>query len=249
MPRARILPRPWPFMRFYSTSRSTSGPSPLQRELFRRVAQPVAVLTAHLPSPTSPTSSAARAPREEEPLPLPDNHGATLSSLSSISLSPPLVSFSLRLPSRLAAFLSPETSPSPSEPKPTFRLHLLTPAQEPLARLFARQAPLPAPAAPSPATNWSEEPRFEPEVFRELETGGLGSMRCTLVQSVPLWELGGAGNAYEKREGEAMQPRSQLFIARVEEVRLAGESGESGEGSLVYWEQGYHGIGGGEAKR
>ncbi|GAA5871959.1 hypothetical protein JCM1840_004756 [Sporobolomyces johnsonii] len=255
MPRPRTLLRPWPLVRLYSTARSTPGPSPLQRELFRRVAQPVAVLTAHLPSPASPSSSAARAPppREEAQLPLPDNHGATLSSLSSISLSPPLVSFSLRLPSRLASFLSPP--PSPSDPKPTFNLHLLTPSQESLARLFARQAPLPAPATPSPspaaaATNWSDEPSFEPEVFRELERGGIGSMRCTLVQSVPLWELGGE----EKGEGEgeggpAQPPRSQLFIAQVEEVRLAGEGEESGEGSLVYWEQGYHGVGGGEAKR
>jgi len=43
-------------------------------------------------------------------------HGATLSSFTSLTLHPqPLVAFSLRLPSRLADYLRPSSTPSPSD--------------------------------------------------------------------------------------------------------------------------------------
>lgn len=193
------------------------GPAPLLRELMRSVAQPVAVITVALPSSL-------------DPLTAPHNHGATLSSLSSISLSPPLVAFSLRLPSRLASFLL-EPSPTP----PRLRVHLLSYTQENLARTFARQAPLPAPASPSPppsATAPSEH--FPPSLFAELAGGSLGSLECTIVRSLPLSEL--------RSLGEGVDARSELFIARVESVELpVGEAAL--KQSLVYWEQGYHAVG------
>ncbi|GAA5824987.1 hypothetical protein JCM11251_006052 [Rhodosporidiobolus azoricus] len=240
MPRIRCPLRPWP-VRAYSTRPEL--PSPLQRELFRRVAQPVACITAHIPSGPSSTSSGSTHVANETAAsgpPSAHNHGATLSSLASISLSPPLVSFSLRLPSRLASFLSPTTD-SPSPP-PTFRVHLLSTAQEPIARAFARQAPLPAPAAPSPPPSpprpgenpWDQP--FPPELFEQLEKEGLGWMDCRVVKRIPLTELGsGEGKVMEKG---GWQPRSELFIAEVEKIQL----GEEGRGSLVYWEQRYAGV-------
>ncbi|GAA5867858.1 hypothetical protein JCM8547_003396 [Rhodosporidiobolus lusitaniae] len=248
MPRLRFPLRPW--TRAYS-----SLPSSLQRELFRSVAQPVAVLSAFIPqpslsssSPSSATESAAD--KSGEPREAPQHHhGATLSSLASVSLSPPLVSFSLRLPSRFASHLS---QPPPAPP-PTFRVHLLSAAQEGVARAFARQAPLPALASPSPpppsaaiATQGWDDP-FPPELFEELERDGLGWMDCTVVKRVALSELKGGGENGDEGgkapEKGAWQPRSELFIARVDKVKL-GEAlkGKEGKGSLVYWEQAYHAV-------
>ncbi|BGP41434.1 hypothetical protein JCM10450v2_005476 [Rhodotorula kratochvilovae] len=250
--RLRVPLQPW-LARASSTRSRPALPSPLQRELFRRVAQPVAVITARIPS-----SLQAGAPRPggtgEQDEPLRHNHGATLSSLSSISLSPPLVAFSLRLPSRLASFLS---APAPAP----FTVHLLSTAQEPLARAFARQAPLPAKAQPSPPPSPSPSPagnpdpptavaapHFAPELFDQLEEGGLGALDCRVVRRVPLSSLGaGDDGALEREDGAAAsehQPRSELFIARVEGVRLgtgAGAEG-AGEASLLYWDQRYAGV-------
>ncbi|GAA6015855.1 hypothetical protein JCM10207_008819 [Rhodosporidiobolus poonsookiae] len=225
-------------------------PSPLQRELFRSVAQPVAVVSTFIPSSTSsgvpPSPSAPAAPgQSDDAQPPRPNHGATLSSLSSISLSPPLVSFSLRLPSRLAAHLS-------QSPSPPLRIHLLSASQEPLARAFARQLPLPAPAAPSPPPTDGSNPweaPFEPRLFEELDEGAIGWMECRVVERVGLSRLGsGAGGSQPEGEGEKApwQPRSELFIAEVERVQLGkglrDRSGEGGVGSLTYWEQGYHAV-------
>ncbi|KAK4700269.1 hypothetical protein P7C70_g5980, partial [Phenoliferia sp. Uapishka_3] len=209
-------------------SSSLSGPAPLLRALWRSTAQPVAVITAYIPSISihSPSSSTSA------------NHGATLSSLSSISLSPPLVAFSLRLPSTLATYLLAE-----SIPPPNFKVHLLSSTQEPVARAFARQEPLPAPASPSPppasvtAPPSSASHHFPPELFQDLERDNLGYLECSVVRTISLAELG---------EGEVKEggPRSQLFIARVEGSQVPSEEVGREKGSLVYWEQGYHNVGG-----
>ncbi|GAA5983393.1 hypothetical protein JCM11641_007834 [Rhodosporidiobolus odoratus] len=250
MPRPRLPLRTWP-TRAYSTQ-PNGLPAPLQRELFRHVAQPVAVLTAHIPSPsiTPRTPQEAGQTLTEAPK---HNHGATLSSLTSISLSPPLVSFSLRLPSRLASHLSQSSNP------PSFRLHLLSSSQEAVARAFARQAPLPAPPAPSPpplpssssfppsGLNPWERP-LEPALFEQLEKDGLGWLDCRVVRRIPLADLGkeksGAGPTGGLLVEE--QPRSELFIAEVEKVQVsragrdAGLEGEEeGEGCLLWWNQRY----------
>lgn len=242
-PRLRTPFRPW-LARFSSTARVAELPSPLQRELFRRVAQPVAVITAHIPDPSTAPPGTAAAPEAREDGRMQDNHGATLSSLTSISLSPPLVSFSLRLPSRLASFLSRREGAAP----PEFRVHLLSTEQESIARAFARQAPLPAPAQPSPPPPTSVSagsdshsappalPIFDSSLFEQLEAASLGSMRCRVVQQIPLAGLDG----HSTQAVTPDQPRSELFIARVDDVQL-GVDGE-GAASLLYWDQRYAGV-------
>ncbi|GAA5933354.1 uncharacterized protein JCM15063_001291 [Sporobolomyces koalae] len=235
MPRPRGLLRAWPQLRSYSSSPAQDVPA-LQRELFRRVAQPVAVLTAHIP-PIASDDYANPTPT------LKHNHGATLSSLTSISLSPALVSFSLRLPSRLASHLA-KTARNGANSAPAFKLHLLSKEQEDFARLFARQAPLPAPALPSADTDWSIEPKFDSETFEVIEKASLGLMECRVVKTVDLWEIGTEqqDDKQASRKGTAM--RSQLFIAQVQKVQL-GETGHE-SGSLVWVEQGYKAVGSNE---
>lgn len=256
--RLRLPLQPW-LARAQSTTSRPALPSPLQRELFRRVAQPVAVLTARIPSSpsasSSPTVQRSASGQDES-----HNHGATLSSLASISLSPPLVSFSLRLPSRLAAFLSAQAPTDTGDSaQPTFRVHLLSTKQESLARAFARQAPLPAKAQPSPppsplppasSASGSAPPaptaaHFDPALFAELERTGLGSLECRVVKRVPLSPLAADDGARTREDlhADENQPRSELFIARVESVKL-GEAGEAedGETALLYWDQRYAGV-------
>ena len=103
------------------------------RSLMRSTAQPVSVLTIQ-------------------------SSGVTLSSFSSISLNPPLISFSLRLPSKCAALLS-------ATPKAAFTLHLLSREQEALATAFAQPG--------SPDTS-------------DLEKGSLGRMECQVALELDL---------------------------------------------------------------
>jgi len=220
----------------------TAPIAPRLRQLMRQVAQPVAVVTCTLPPSAVP------------------NHGATLSSLSSISLSPPLVAFSLRLPSTLAAFLQPpkgggcgfaSCSMSASVPLPPvqelpkFTVHLLGAEQEAVARAFARQRPIATDTNPPPdeaTTPAQPEPTndgFPPELFAQLEAGALGAFECTILKALPLKEFAGT-----QKSGEAEE--SELFLARVDEVRLS-EEGEVTKGSLVYRGHEYGIVGAGEA--
>ncbi|GAA5987581.1 hypothetical protein JCM10908_002016 [Rhodotorula pacifica] len=245
--RIRTPFRPW-CARLYSTRRVSELPSPLQRELFRRVAQPVAVITAHIPDLEGADTSRPSSSTPREKVKLVDNHGATLSSLASISLSPPLVSFSLRLPSRLATFLSSRDEAGTSSPQ--FRVHLLSTEQESIARAFARQAPLPAPAQPSPRppANTAADPRsavgatpsFEASLFQQLEATSLGSMRCRVVRQIPLANLNDSEPSMNSQTAQAGQPRSELFIAQVDDVQLGARGDDAA--SLLYWDQRYAGV-------
>ncbi|KAK4052019.1 hypothetical protein OIO90_004549 [Microbotryomycetes sp. JL221] len=141
----------------------------------RSVAQPVAVITVPLLG-RAHHSQLAQEKRDVPPDAYGDDHGATLSSLSSISLFPPLVSFSLRLPSRVASYLTStnranatnvDDIATPQEQIKRFRIHLLSSSQEDCARLFARQAPLPDVAQPS-SSQVDTSPHFTPEAFQRL---------------------------------------------------------------------------------
>lgn len=207
----------------------TAPIAPRLRQLMRQVAQPVAVVTCSLPPSSLP------------------NHGATLSSLSSISLSPPLVAFSLRLPSTLASYLQPPKGGGcgfascsmsaivplpPVQELPRFTVHLLSGEQEAVARAFARQAPIatdtnpPPEEATTPAQDGPTNDAFSMELFEQLDAGSLGAFECTILKALPLKDFAGT-----KKDGEAEE--SELFIARVEAVRLP-EEGALRKGSLVY---------------
>lgn len=241
------------FRRLLSTGKVAPTTSDHLRQVMRSVAQPVAVVTCRLQDST---------PGDTE-----HDHGATLSSLSSISLSPPIVAFSLRLPSRLASHLT--STSAASRTAPTFSVHLLSLEQEDVARAFARQPPLPEKAVPSPELSpsapaceaTSKTPHFSSALFDQVRTNSLGELRCRVVKRLNLHELetiGGEGEDFDPNsiKGEAHSstdeagPRSELFLARVESVRLpeqprsSDERGQAGArvSSLVYWDQGYRGV-------
>lgn len=239
----------------YTSARrsSTTAESALRlRQLMRHVAQPVAVVTVELAVGHSlePVGQASQ-PRV--------HHGATISSLSSISLSPPLVSFSLRLPSRLAsALLSTPYSLSAAERGATssstsaiprrFRIYLLSSQQEGSASTFARQPTATTPSHSSPAGELAAPlftSGFKKADFEELEASALGYLSCSLVKSIPLSPLGedessGSNEKLAAGKTRTSGTKSELFIARVEEVHLGTMEDR---GSLVYWDQKYNVVG------
>src|SRR5882762_991582 len=88
------------------------------RSLLRETAQPVAVVTSNLFGTSSPRY-----------------HGATLSSFTSIALDPyPIVSFSLRIPSRMATALKSAESRLSSH----MVINVLSAAQQSTAVRFSR---------------------------------------------------------------------------------------------------------------
>lgn len=187
----------------------------------RQLAQPVAVITAPIHSTDADLST--------------HDHGATLSSFTSIALSPiPLVAFSLRLPSRMAAHL--QRSPAgfaPSSSAATFAIHLLagTSEGEGLSKLFARQGPSPTDAPTSP-------PAFFPRgLFDRLRSpeASLGRLDCRLVGRLPLTGLGDVGGATMAEGDPAAE--SELFVGAVEACELTRPDGEALP--LLYHRQGY----------
>lgn len=219
----------------------------------RKVAQPVAVITCNLHDPSELRKPGERkldyVVAEGEDAKDPDprmhkDHGATVSSFVSISLSPsPLVAFALRLPSRLAALLNSDKLST--RDLPSINIHLLSEQQESLARAFARQ-----PTKPQEATYLDPKPSptFEPfpqRLFDELEQQSLGKLQCTIIGSVPLQEpltavLGPGLAALDAEPGKAnpIQATSQLFIAEALEVKVNGLE----QKPLLYCHQAYYGL-------
>ncbi|KAF5348674.1 hypothetical protein D9758_006826 [Tetrapyrgos nigripes] len=206
------------------------------RSLLRECAQPVTVLTSFLPSSTH-------------------YHGATLSSFTSIAMDPfPLVAFSLRIPSRMAASLAKVHSNNQNGIDPDVGSHMvvniLSAAQANTAVIFSR-------------------PDLHPDPFSEVKyslnsegipilDGSLGAISCKLVAPpIPLHDLdvlkGAFGNSDTKAQvanpaaslqGGAV---SELFLARVTNVeKLAIEEVEDGHSEtipLLYRRRGYTGCG------
>lgn len=222
------------------------------RALLRETAQPVAVVTSLMPAHASPSTPHA--------LPSASRfHGATLSSFTSIALDPhPLVAFSLRIPSRMAASLStahasaspPPTASSPSPP--AYHRHLpaqlvvniLSAAQPAVAARFARPDLHADPFAHTPYALSAEG--------LPVLSGALGALSCRLVAaSWPLHDLASlqgrdwAEDAREPWEGDGVA--SELFIAqvtRVEDVpRLengaAGVEDDATRSPLLYYQRTY----------
>lgn len=179
------------------------------------------------------------------------DHGATVSSFVSISMSPaPLVAFALRLPSRLASFLNSGAARTPAPgiaAGPTIRIHLLTSSHEHLARAFARPPP-------STVNQSSSAPTFAPfprELFDELDQSALGTLECSIVGSVHLDDplpahIGThfgteSSDQQESRKSSSADPAqatSQLFIAKVARVAVRDKEQEP----LLYCHQGYYSL-------
>lgn len=191
------------------------------RRLLRETAQPVAVVTSFMSA--SENSS--------------KYHGATLSSFTSIAFDPyPLVSFSLRVPSRMATALGTAESHLPAH----MVINILSATQQSTAVCFSRPDLYPEPFLSIPYT-------LNEEGLPVLE-GSLGALSCKLVNgSWPLHGvdcLGGRdGTTVEKEvslEGNGVA--SELFLARVvrvESLPYAGDDGDLRTLPLLYHRREY----------
>ncbi|KAF8889265.1 flavin reductase like domain-containing protein [Infundibulicybe gibba] len=176
------------------------------RILFRETAQPVAVVTSRLPSRDKNQPG--------------QFHGATLSSFTSIAMDPyPLVTFSLRIPSRMAMSLK---CPAPGSSSPMV-VNLLSAQQESIARKFSRPDLHPEPFS---NTSYSLSKEGLPVI-----AGSLGAISCQLVAAPlslhDLEFLGGDGSNGCPAPAEGAIT-SELFIARVLRVEsMVGDSEEA----------------------
>ncbi|MBW0506950.1 hypothetical protein O181_046665 [Austropuccinia psidii MF-1] len=115
------------------------------RGIMRQLAYPVTILTVSLKSNQT--------------------HGSTISSFNSIALKPyPLISFSIKLPSRLANHLQ-------ENPQSQFSIYLLqsNSPQASLATLFS-----------------NPRHQLSPQIFNQLEKDCLGKLNCCLFKQVDL---------------------------------------------------------------
>ncbi|WFD20746.1 hypothetical protein MCAP1_002998 [Malassezia caprae] len=210
------------------------------RGVMRRSAQPIAVVSAFLPEEASNPSSQLI-------------HCTTLSSFTTVSLAPPLVAFSIRLPSRMADALRAGASipllsrgiPSASRPatkKPHFMIHILSSTQESLSNYFARPGAVPFDAkAPKDDSHpfHSHPMQLSASVPGMLiPSESLGSLACSLVYQLDLTspDLHGTteflnGCAHTEEVG------STLFLAQIHDVELGPQASE--RDPLVYWHQKY----------
>ncbi|PLW12386.1 hypothetical protein PCASD_14783 [Puccinia coronata f. sp. avenae] len=166
-----------------TSSDHSSTPSPAAsaqdafRQLMRQLSYPVTILTVQLHNG--------------------DQHGATLSSLSSIALEPkPMVSLSLRHPSRLATYLL-------RQPHVPFTVYLLNhhPQSIQLATLFSQ----PRSQIPHAA-------------FASLQRSSFASLHCQVIKSFNLSDLHPHFNSTSNLDScceHNLTGSSTLFIAQV----------------------------------
>ncbi|KAH9066551.1 flavin reductase like domain-containing protein [Lactarius vividus] len=176
------------------------------RALLRETAQPVAVVTSLMPSPDPARRSHLSS----------NFHGATLSSFTSISMSPHhLVAFSLRVPSRMATTLACLPSEA-SSPRTHMVINLLAAPQARVATLFSRPDLHPRPFE-DPEIQWS----LSPDGFPMLH-GCLGALSCRVVGAPwPLHDLAALGDSLAHKAEEVVDVgdvQSELFIAQVMRV-------------------------------
>lgn len=181
MLRLRLVLQPQRGVRVPARQLSRKYAPPLDTEplraLLRKTAQPVAVVTC---------KNADGAPQF---------HGATISSFTSVAMQPmPLVTFSMRTPSRLVRCLEQQGS--------LFAVNLLAAHQAHIAESFARPDLHPDPWS---TLNYGLNADGIP-VF----SGVLGSLNCTVEGNMLL--------------GEDAEGPSMLFIARVDRVEHGHET-------------------------
>ncbi|GAA97935.1 uncharacterized protein L969DRAFT_52592 [Mixia osmundae IAM 14324] len=134
-------------------SKASATTSETLRQLMTRLAQPVVILTCALDDGSQRATVSGR-----------HDHGATVSSFTSVALAPvPLVSFSMRLPSRLAQQLG-------AAPTADFRVTLLSDAQADLANRFAQGT-------------------FRSDDFEALQQRALGQLECSIISQIDLAAL------------------------------------------------------------
>ncbi|KAJ7261868.1 flavin reductase like domain-containing protein [Mycena rebaudengoi] len=209
-----MLPRR--LARSYATTRApgVAATKSQLRALLRETAQPVAVVTSFMPH------NASSRPEKDPPQSI--FHGATLSSFTSIAMDPvPLVTFALRIPSRMASSLNSSPPNSPVD----MVINILSANQASIATSFSRPDLHPLPFSKIPYL-------LSPEGLPVIR-GSLGAISCKLVsKGIPLHDM-----AFLRRGGDSDELRpappdsqlvSELFIAQVIRVEtLARDEGAS----------------------
>ncbi|WFD31885.1 hypothetical protein MSPP1_002925 [Malassezia sp. CBS 17886] len=242
------------------------------RELMRSSAQPVAIVSAFLPGEQCEVDAAESERARENGIPVPRSpppthiHAATLSSFTTVSLSPPLVAFSIRIPSRLAdALYAGATIPAGAsrppadarERRPHFLVHLLSDKQTALSTYFAQPGATPfaldtlggAPAANTdhPFVTHNTHPSATVEGQLLLQDS-IGALACSLVYELDLTSPDLHGTAqFQRSDKGASDVGSALFLARIHAVEHAPRSAESAGPAdlprpLVYWNRNYYTV-------
>ncbi|CAG7847773.1 SubName: Full=Uncharacterized protein {ECO:0000313/EMBL:CCA69547.1} [Serendipita indica DSM 11827] len=183
------------------------------RHLMVNAAQMVAIVTTRMPTQLFP----------DHPF-----HGATVSSFASIALHPhPLVSFSLRLPSRLADAIRRHDDSEMTHPH--LVINLLSSQQATAALQFSRPDLFPNPFWSLPM---ADQPiRLTKEGVPYLG-GSLGSISCSVVRSLPLDFSTSSENRddpltlQEAKPGDNERYTSELFLARVVRMEKHDDEGE-----------------------
>ncbi|KAG7571325.1 hypothetical protein FFLO_00677 [Filobasidium floriforme] len=237
--RTTILPRLPAAGRWSRRSLHTVGDQ--LRNVMRSVPQPVAIVITRLEDGT--------------------HHGATLSSFTSISLSPPLVSFSLRLPSRLATALqsngsdtisqSPEKALSrtrtgassvsgQTNPGQTFTVSLLSKSNELLAHTFS-QARSEHENMVRDTSLWEPFSDSSRESGLPVVKGGLGALECRVVGWLPLNELEsslGTLDGMKNGERAVSGPASRApLLAKGNSSTVKDGGNEGSTGSMLFLAQ------------
>jgi len=221
------------------------------RGLFRRTAQPVAVVTSFMP-PSS--SKIAQTVTGTQAL----HHGATVSSFTPIAMDPyPLLTFALRMPSRMTATLNLAANSALSAPATDVPaqlvINILSSTQSKHALMFSRPDLHPTPFA-------------DPDIIFKLSDeglpvleGSLGALSCRLVgRGIPLHDMeslasvsnsgrtstnwddegGQIATGHKGRQHSAVLkdriPSSVLFIAQIMRIEASASTAAM---PLVYFRQ------------
>ncbi|KAJ6617048.1 flavin reductase like domain-containing protein [Mycena sp. CBHHK59/15] len=197
------------------------------RTLLRETAQPVTVVTSLL-------SVDALGPRGKDASHELVYHGATLSSFTSVAMDPlPLVTFALRIPSRMASSLN---SP-PLHSAADMVINILSANQAHIATAFSRPDLHPHP--------FSTTPYILSQEGLPIIQGSLGAISCKLVsKGLPLHDI----HSLQQRTDACKPPseypegqlRSELFIAQVTRVETLEDFADVGENTRALLPLLYH---------
>ncbi|KAH7908599.1 flavin reductase like domain-containing protein [Hygrophoropsis aurantiaca] len=223
----RVLPQKiLPFTRKYSAQHVNGGDTRRDlRELLRETAQSVAVVTSLMPSSASEPKSRQNSEQSDNGSKNTAFHGATLSSFTSIALDPhPLVAFSLRVPSRMAAALNAyaqSMASSNSLLSSHMVINILSASQPHVAHIFSRPD-----LHPRPFEDAATGVKWIPSIDGlPIIDGALGALSCSVIgRSIPLDSAFACPQSVKgDDEVEGSGLGSELFIARVLRVEKAPE--------------------------